>query len=192
MSHLRLFPQGTGDKRARITTTHNSDGMQTRMSLPHALLAAVFLLAVGIIGWPSPAHSAMQERWIWPTGEVTVVTRAFDPPAMPWLSGHRGVDLGAPIGTIVVAPADGEVIFAGAIVDRQTVSVMHGGGLRSTYEPVIPLVRAGQKVTAGEPIATVEPGHSPGSLHWGARFGPNHYINPLRMLVGPSVLKPWE
>ena len=135
--------------------------------------------------------ASVQSRWRWPTQIPVAVNRAFDPPALPWLSGHRGVDLGATVGSTIVAPADGTVVFSGTVVSRQTVSVMHEGGLRSTYEPVLPLVKTGDTVQAGQPIATVEPGHSPGSLHWGARFGKDEYVNPLRMLVGPSVLKPW-
>lgn len=140
----------------------------------------------------STTASVTLPRWEWPTGSPVSVSRAFDPPSMPWLAGHRGVDLSADIGSVVVSPADGTVAFAGPIVDRQSVSVLHEGGLRSTYEPVIPLVESGEAVAAGQPIATVEPGHVPGALHWGARFGKNEYVNPLRMLVGPSVLKPWD
>ncbi len=134
---------------------------------------------------------AQIDRWQWPTGRPVTVNRAFEPPALPWLSGHRGVDLGASVGQVIVAPAAGQVAFAGLVVDRQTVSILHRDGLRSTYEPVVPLVSAGEQVVAGQPIATVAPGHEPGPLHWGARFGKNEYVNPLRMLVGPSVLKPW-
>lgn len=145
-----------------------------------------------------PAANAEQAEpstngyWIWPTGTPVGVVRAFDPPAMPWLSGHRGVDLDAPIGSTVLSPADGTVIFAGTVVDREVVSVMHAGGLRSTYEPVTPQVSTGQVVSAGQVLGVVEEGHSPGNLHWGARFEKNEYIDPLRMLVGPSILKPWD
>lgn len=150
-------------------------------------------MMVTIAAAVTPASASVElPRWEWPTGSPVAVNRAFDPPAMPWLAGHRGVDLDGDIGSVIVAPADGIVAFAGSIVDRQSVSVLHEGGLRSTYEPVAPLVEAGQVVATGQPIATIEPGHVPGTLHWGARLGKNEYVNPLRMIVGPSVLKPWE
>lgn len=129
--------------------------------------------------------------WRWPTGRPAVVLRAFDPPAMPWLSGHRGVDLRAPEGSQVLAPAPGQVIFAGMVAGRPVVSVMHSGGLRSTYEPVSPALEAGAFVSAGDVLGTLEAGHDGGALHWGARYEKNQYIDPLRLLSGPSVLKPW-
>ena len=163
--------------------------LATLLSAPPMAVASEVDLHDGASVTSGPA--AVRSKWQWPTLTPVAVNRAFDPPALPWLSGHRGVDLGAPIGSTIAAPADGTVVFSGMVVSRQTVSIMHEGGLRSTYEPVIPLVESGDVVVAGQPIATVEPGHSPGTLHWGARYGPDEYVNPLRMLVGPSVLKPW-
>lgn len=77
-------------------------------------------------------------------------------------------------------------MFAGVIADRGVVSVEHAGGLRTTYEPIAPLVQAGQRLAAGDPIGAVEPGH-PGCpavacLHWGLRRGET-YLDPL-ILVG--------
>lgn len=158
-------------------------------------IGALLTLIIATVVWALPSSAAgfsPRDLWSWPTGAPVAVTRPFDPPAMPWLAGHRGVDLNAPIGEAIFAPADGSVIFAGDLAGRGVVSIMHSGGLRSTYEPVTPLVEAGQSVARGDPIATVDPGHYPGSLHWGARYGQNEYVNPLRLLVGPSVLKPWD
>lgn len=139
-----------------------------------------------------PSANGVQERlWSWPTRTPVAVNRPFDPPYLPWLPGHRGVDLAAPLGSVIHAPADGSVVFAGQLVDRGVVSVLHSGGLRSTYEPVDALAAVGDHVRRGQPIGTVQAGHNPGPLHWGARFGKNEYVNPLKMLVGPTVLKPW-
>ena len=63
--------------------------------------------------------------------------RAFDPPAKPWLSGHRGVDLqAAHDGAPVTSPAAGTVSFVGVVVDRPVITIDHGDGLRSSFEPV--------------------------------------------------------
>lgn len=156
------------------------------------MLKTIAAAVVSVAATIAPTSAVTLPRWEWPTGSPVAVDRAFDPPSMPWLSGHRGVDLDGEVGSTIVSPADGTVVFAGPVVDRQSVSVLHEGGLRSTYEPVIPLVASGQSVSAGQAIATIEAGHVPGALHWGARFGKNEYVNPLRMLVGPSILKPWE
>lgn len=128
----------------------------------------------------------------------------FDPPTERWLAGHRGVDLAvAPLQT-VTAPADGTVLFAGTVAGRPVLSIEHGGGLRTTYEPVRAAVRAGDLVTAGDPVGHVIIGH-PGCpttacLHWGARVasgGPSgdddDYVDPLGLLAlhdRPIRLKP--
>lgn len=160
---------GTGTGTGTSTSTSTSTGKSTGTSAARPLGA-----------------------WRWPTGNPVPVLRAFDPPAMPWLSGHRGVDLGAASGSLVFAPAPGHVIFAGMVAGRPVVSVMHQGGLRSTYEPVSSDLSPGTTVGTGQAIGTLEPGHDHDALHWGARFEKNEYIDPLRLLSGPSVLKPWD
>jgi murein DD-endopeptidase MepM/ murein hydrolase activator NlpD len=114
------------------------------------------------------------------------VVRRFDPPAQPWLAGHRGVDLAAPAGAVVRSAGDGQVLYAGRIADRGVVSIGHAGGLRTTYEPVVPTVARGDHVGAGEPIGTLAAGHAgcpvAACLHWGLRRG-DVYLDPL-LLIG--------
>jgi murein DD-endopeptidase MepM/ murein hydrolase activator NlpD len=106
------------------------------------------------------------------------------------MPGHRGVDLAAPEGSVVKAAGAGVVWFAGMVAGRPVVSVAHTNGTRTTYEPVEPLVRAGQEVRAGEAIGVVVAGH-PGCpaacLHWGLRRG-NTYLDPMALL-GPSRVR---
>jgi murein DD-endopeptidase MepM/ murein hydrolase activator NlpD len=120
----------------------------------------------------------------WPVAEPHVV-RPFDPPARPWLAGHRGVDLAAPPGTAVHSAGAGTVVYAGRLADRGVVSVAHPGGLRTTYEPVTSALQIGDLVTAGQLIGALEPGHPgcPAStcLHWGLRQG-ERYLDPLALL----------
>jgi murein DD-endopeptidase MepM/ murein hydrolase activator NlpD len=117
-----------------------------------------------------------------PTGRVV---RRFDPPPRPWLAGHRGVDLSAPLSTVVRAAGAGRVIFAGAIAGRGVVSVVHAGGLRTTYEPVAATVAVGDVVARGSELGIVEAGHpgcpDPACLHWGLRRG-DRYLDPLALL----------
>jgi murein DD-endopeptidase MepM/ murein hydrolase activator NlpD len=122
------------------------------------------------------------------------VLRAFDPPEKPWMSGHRGVDLEATRdGVPVTSPESGTVSFVGVVVDRPVITIDHGGGLRSSFEPVDSPLTAGTLVAKGETIGTLQPGHC-GSLacvHWGVRRG-EAYVNPLEFVTDlrPSILLP--
>lgn len=137
---------------------------------------------------PTPGRSAPAiGGWRWPLPGPATVGRRFDRPPGPYAAGHRGVDLTAPAGTPVLAAADGVVAFAGSVAGRGVVSVRHGA-LRSTYEPVLPAVRAGQRVRAGQVLATLAAGnHCPlPCLHWGVLRG-QVYLDPLSVLTGGPV-----
>jgi murein DD-endopeptidase MepM/ murein hydrolase activator NlpD len=125
------------------------------------------------------------------------VVRPFRPPATQYGPGHRGVDLGGQPGEPVLAAGDGVVVYAGPLAGRGVVSIDHGGGLRTTYEPLTVLVSAGQRVERGTMIGQLASGHegcakAPACLHWGARRG-REYLDPLGLLSAGHVrLLPWE
>ncbi|GJF11071.1 hypothetical protein NGTWS0302_06840 [Mycolicibacterium cyprinidarum] len=122
----------------------------------------------------------------------------FDAPSPNWLRGHRGVDLAASPGQLVYAAGSGTVVFAGQLAGRPLVSIAHPGGLRTTYEPVRPVVRPGQVVNSQSVIGELTPGHpgcaAPACLHWGAMWGSAaraDYIDPLGLVAStPIRLKP--
>jgi murein DD-endopeptidase MepM/ murein hydrolase activator NlpD len=123
--------------------------------------------------------------WRWPLegGRPTVV-RGFEPPPEPWMAGHRGVDLVPAAGDLVVAAGAGVVRFAGMVVDRPVVSIGHADGLITTYEPVLPMVKAGDTVEGGQPIGQLLGGHAGcgvACLHWGLRQGTS-YLDPLALI----------
>ncbi|MFK4639834.1 M23 family metallopeptidase [Paenarthrobacter histidinolovorans] len=164
--------------------------------MPFLKLPASMLLALIILSGSDSAPTAPQGRWSWPLSPKPGVLRMFDPPDKPWLSGHRGVDLGpAPDGGQVTAPSDGVVTFAGVVVDRPVLTIDHGEGLRSSFEPVASELKPGDHVARGQPVGTVQPGHCErGScLHWGVRRG-EEYLNPLAFVsdLRPSVLLPLD
>ncbi|HTF07084.1 MAG TPA: M23 family metallopeptidase [Asanoa sp.] len=133
----------------------------------------------------SPAGRAPGSPFQPPVEPPLRVTRRFDAPPRPWLPGHRGVDLASVPGATVWAAGPGEVVFAGPVAGRSVVSIQHAGGLRTTYEPLIPVVRRGDQVAAGDPLGTLEAGHSgcpaAACLHWGLRRDAE-YLDPLLLL----------
>lgn len=135
-------------------------------------------------------------RFDWPLPGRPDVARPFTAPLSPFGPGHRGIDLVAPPGTPVRAAGEGVVVFAGKLAGRGVVSIDHQL-LRTTYEPVKPVVRAGEQVYAGQRIGTLQRGHpgcDPACLHWGVRRGtaPPEYLNPLPLLAHTTIrLKPW-
>lgn len=163
--------------------------------MPSRLLPALLLLACLLVAGPAIAEPASPPEV--PAGGLWVpplpgpeVTRSFEPPGSPYGPGHRGVDLAAAPGAVVVAAGDGVVAFAGAVAGRTVVSIDHPGGLRTTYEPVDPSVGAGQRVARGSPIGTLAAGHAgcpaAACLHWGLRRGET-YLDPLQLLAPPRI-----
>lgn len=109
------------------------------------------------------------------------------PAADPYAAGHRGVDLSAPVGAELRAVAAGRVHHAGPVAGRGVLSLALPNGLRTTYEPVRPLVTEGEQVAAGQVVAVLAEGsHCPAScLHWGLLAGET-YLNPLTLLPRPT------
>lgn len=141
-----------------------------------------------------PSAGAALGAWSWPLSPRPAVLRGFDPPERPWLSGHRGVDLRAAYnGAPVIAPAAGRVSFAGYVVDRPVLTVDHGNGLRSSFEPVDSTLKQGDAVGDGAVLGRVLAGHcgEVPCLHWGVRRG-EQYLNPLVFVMDlrPSILLP--
>jgi murein DD-endopeptidase MepM/ murein hydrolase activator NlpD len=139
---------------------------------------------VGAIG----AVATGEGTWGWPV--VGPVVRGFDPPEDPYGSGHRGIDIAAPVGTAIVAPEAGIVAFAGSVGGQLFVTLDHGGGLRSSYSWLsATLVREGDAVPRGAVIGLTGAGH-PGSaaphLHLGVRLD-GAYVDPLAYLGPPPV-----
>jgi murein DD-endopeptidase MepM/ murein hydrolase activator NlpD len=151
------------------------------------------------------AHSELADavrahpRWQWPV-RPAAVTRGFEAPPTLYAAGHRGIDLAAAAGALVTAPADGTVRFVGAVAGRPVVTLDHGGGVLSTYEPVAanvsttsPTLLVGATVRAGEPIGVVATGgHCEARcLHVGVRID-GAYVSPLLFFdrVPRAVLLP--
>lgn len=158
------------------------------------LAVALFALAVCAQTFSfSRAQAAIADSWDWPVPAPWRIERAYEPPATPYGVGHRGIDLVAPRGTPVYAPAAGVVLFAGTVVDRGVVSIDHGDAVTSSFEPVTPAVLAGETVKVGQIIGHTGEGSHCECLHLGARIKGN-YVSPLAFLsaIDRAVLLPWQ
>lgn len=98
---------------------------------------------------------------------------------------HFGVDIAAPVGTRVVAPADGVVtlVYEDMYFSGGTLIVDHGHGLSSSFLHLSRiLVKEGQRVRQGEPIAEIgATGRVTGAhLDW--------RMNLLRKRIDPQLL----
>ncbi|HWL01666.1 MAG TPA: M23 family metallopeptidase [Microbacteriaceae bacterium] len=129
------------------------------------------------------APLAGQDAWRWPVDPPRRVLKAFVGPPEPWLPGHRGIDIAARA-EVLLAPAAGIVRFAGRVVDRGVLSIDHGDGIVSSYEPVEAVVAEGEAVARGQVIASIDLGHcAVPCVHVGVRID-GEYRNPLRWLGG--------
>lgn len=148
-----------------------------------SLIVASLMVAALVVGFATPAVAG--GTWTWPvTGPVI---RGFDPPASPYGSGHRGIDIAAVAGSVAVAPAAGRISFAGPVGGRLFVTIDHGSGLESTFSWVSALmVRRGDVVEQGQPVARTGGGHTGDlvpNLHFGVKLN-DAYVDPLDYL-GP-------
>jgi len=194
------------------------DGQDARMTIPLRVLGVLGLLLIAFAASSSadaaaaPAHvraptdapepadspepadaDAPSARWTWPTPGTRVVLEPFRAPAHAYGAGHRGIDIEAAIGSVVVAPAPGIVAFRGTVVDRPLLTIEHDGGLVTTFEPVDSSLQPGDSVVAGDAIGAVATGShtEPAAMHLGVRLD-GVYINPLLLFgdVPRAVLLP--
>jgi murein DD-endopeptidase MepM/ murein hydrolase activator NlpD len=104
------------------------------------------------------------------------LTSGYGPRMSPYagrIKMHEGLDVGAPIGTPIVSPADGIVTFSGPKPGfGNFVQIDHGYGVETIFGHASTLaVRKGQKVSRGDKIATVgNTGYSTGPhVHYEVR-----------------------
>jgi murein DD-endopeptidase MepM/ murein hydrolase activator NlpD len=152
-----------------------------RSFVPFAMVVALF--GATHAASPAPAPAPASSAWTWPV--VGPVIQGFDPPQNPFGSGHRGIDIAAPVGTSIVAPADGTVTFAGPVGGRLFLTIDHGGGLESTSSWLSALlVHKGDTVVQGQPVALTGWGHPNAPiphLHFGVKLD-DAYVDPLEYL----------
>ena len=140
--------------------------------------------AAGEGGVRAIAAEPAARDWIWPAERFRLAV-PFVAPAHAYGPGHRGIDLDLLGDTVVRAPADGVVAFAGSVAGRGILTIDHRDGLVTTLEPVDADLAPGTPVRRGENVATLAAGGhaATGALHFGVRRH-GEYINPLLLLGG--------
>ncbi len=132
--------------------------------------------------------------WTWPVDGP--VLRPFSVDDNPYLGGqHRGIDIGAPVGTAVRAPASGRVSFAGTVpVYGRTLTVQTADGLSVTLVHLgSTAVVKGAAIAEGDAVGTVGPSDEPEvaepHVYLGIRLttDPQGYLDPLRFLPRRDV-----
>jgi hypothetical protein len=144
------------------------------------LLPVVLAFQVGV----QPALA-----WTWPVDGP--VLRPFKLGDDPYAGGqHRGVDIGAPVGASVRAPAGGTISFAGTVPKSgRSVTIQTPEGYSVTLVQLGTIgVTRGAGVADGAVVGTIGPSGEPETaaphVHLGVRLtsDPNGYLDPLRFL----------
>src|SRR6186713_807929 len=143
------------------------------------LLPVLVALQVGV----QPALA-----WAWPVDGP--VLRPFVLGDDPYAGGqHRGVDIGAPAGTPVRAPAAGTVSFAGTVpTGGKTITIRTADGYAVTLQHLgsYSVVREGE-VGEGDVVASAGDAAKP-YVYLGVRKAeePDGYVDPLVLLPAPA------
>jgi hypothetical protein len=144
-----------------------------------ALVVLLFLL------WAPGAYA-----WSWPVQGPVLLGFTFDP-SHPYAGGqHRGIDVGAPTGTPVAAPASGTISFAGTVpTSGKSVTIETADGYSVTLTHLGSIgVSKGASVGEGSTVGTVGPSGTPELdvpyVYMGVRVTANAqgYLDPLSFL----------
>lgn len=125
-------------------------------------------------------------KFIWPCPAGSEISSTFgsrESPTEGASTNHQGIDVRAPLGSNILAAAEGEVTLSTYSYSAGNyIMVNHGGGVSTVYMHCSQLlVSAGEKVKQGQVIAKVgSTGYSTGNhLHFGVRLNGN-YVNPSK------------
>ncbi len=115
-----------------------------------------------------------------PVPGPVVILRPYAPEGP--FGGHWGVDLAAPVRSEVRSLGPGAVTFAGTVAGTTSVTVDHGGGLRTSYSYLSAVSTGLGPVGAGALLGRSGRDHGLDALHLSVRVG-DRYIDPVRLLT---------
>lgn len=142
--------------------------------------------------------------FVWPVPGYTTITSYFGKRTSPTAGAstyHKGLDIGAPEGSILIAAIDGKITYTGFFGGGGFTITLSNDNMKITYCHVSPkfIVEVGQIVQRGEVIGQVGPKYVYGvkgntytdengkptngattgcHLHFGIRID-NEYVDPL-------------
>ena len=98
----------------------------------------------------------------WPIPGYTTITSYFGKRISPTAgasSFHKGLDIGAPEGSVLIAAIDGEITYTGFLGGGGYTITLSSGDMKITYCHVSPnfLVKVGDRITRGQIIGQVGP-----------------------------------
>ncbi|RZL82352.1 MAG: M23 family metallopeptidase [Rhodococcus sp. (in: high G+C Gram-positive bacteria)] len=200
---------GAGNAAAAPVESHETSGPQTMTGLPFEIPAGVLPagfelpadLGTAAQNLGGPDLGAQAQQWLSSVNPVKPHTvqpvsgKLTSDFGSRWGAHHGGIDIAAPIGTSVLAAADGQVIDAGpASGFGLWVRLLHDDGTVTIYGHVNDYtVSVGQRVTAGQEIARVgNRGQSTGPhLHFEVHDANGSKIDPGRWLQERGVSVTW-
>ncbi len=108
------------------------------------------------------------------------VVRPFAPEGR--YAGHWGVDFAVERGSPVHAVAGGTVTFAGEVAGVATVTIDHGGGVKTSYSYLASLsVEPGERASPGAVVGMSGIDHGLAALHLSVRVR-GRYVDPMGWL----------
>jgi murein DD-endopeptidase MepM/ murein hydrolase activator NlpD len=148
-------PSSRGERLAKIAEQERR--ILARLQAESSQIQAIILRsAPGLRSGPVP--TLLNDVLLWPVpGEVTSGYGWRIHPIFHTLEFHTGIDIAAPWGTPILAPADGMVIFAGWMpANGMLVILAHGNGLSTTFSHLSSTeVRLGERMRRGQSIGRV-------------------------------------
>ena len=166
--------------------------MNRFISCVYALVLTLFLVNPAAPATPAGAITAASPgKWLPPVGTALQVSGRYRAPPNRYASGHRGIDLPALPGTVVLAPTAGEVTFAGVVADRPLVTIRVDAQTLVSLEPVRSELIVGDSVSRGTVLGEMASGgHCYAEcVHVGVRID-GVYVNPMRFFLARPILLP--
>jgi hypothetical protein len=182
---------------------NNALNMDPKRLIQHNYLAVIAFLVLALAWLEQPPSIARAdvfeglthradstaEGWGFPLEQPVRLVKGFQKPNSDYSAGHRGVDLAAELGQAIFAPTSGTISFAGTVVNREVVTLLHDDGKLISFEPACSDSLVGEKVGKGEVFGWIcEPNETyiqhcglQRCLHYSVRLA-GEYLSPLSFL----------